>query len=68
MAGASSTETHSQGSPDMRFKNTKTGVILNLPDDFTGKNWEPVDKAPKTPHIEEPKEEPKKPTKKKKEV
>lgn len=51
----------------MRFKNTRTGVILNLPDDFTGKNWEPVEKK-RAPEEAPHRTEPKKPAKKKKEV
>ena len=49
----------------MTYKNVKTGVVMDLPEDFSGSNWEPVE-APKTPHrTEEVKESKKKATKKK---
>lgn len=53
----------------MKFVNTKNGVVMDMPEDFSGSNWEPVE-APKTPHRAETEEkaEPKKATKKKKEV
>lgn len=53
----------------MTYKNVKTGVVMDLPEDFSGSNWEPIE-APKTPHRTETEEkaEPKKATKKKKEV
>lgn len=28
----------------MKFRNVRTGIILDLPDNFTGKYWEPVNK------------------------
>lgn len=36
----------------MKFRNTKTGAVMDLPEDFSGSNWEPEEKqAPKeTPH------------------
>ncbi len=51
----------------MKFVNTKNGVVMDMPEDFSGSNWEPVE-APKTPHRTEEVKEPKKATKKKKEV
>ena len=51
----------------MTYKNVKTGVVMDLPEDFSGSNWEPVE-APKTPHRTEEVKEPKKKATKKKEV
>lgn len=30
----------------MKFRNTRTGAVLELPENFSGKYWEPVE-APK---------------------
>ena len=30
----------------MKFRNKNNGIVLELPDNFSGKNWEPVDPAP----------------------
>lgn len=61
--------TSSPTTRDMKFVNTKNGVVMDMPEDFSGSNWEPVE-VPKTPHRTETEEkaEPKKATKKKKEV
>lgn len=39
----------------MKFKNTKTGAVMELPEDFSGTNWEPEGKqAPEeAPHRKE---------------
>lgn len=52
----------------MKFINTKTGVAMDMPEDFSGSNWEPVEAPKETPHRTEEVKEPKKATKKKKEV
>ena len=34
----------------MKFRNIRTGIVVELPDNFSGKNWEPVETpAPKEP-------------------
>lgn len=40
----------------MKFRNTKTGAVMDMPEDFSGSNWEPETKqTPKeTPHRTEP--------------
>lgn len=42
----------------MKFKNIRTGIVLELPDNFSGKYWEPVEQP--TPKEPEAKKKPKK--------
>jgi len=30
----------------MKFRNRRNGIVLDLPENFSGKYWEPVDPAP----------------------
>ena len=40
----------------MKFRNIRTGIVLELPDNFSGKYWEPVEPpAPKEPEKKKPK-------------
>lgn len=27
----------------MKFRNRRSGIVLDMPDNFSGKNWEPVE-------------------------
>lgn len=47
----------------MKFRNTRNGTILELPDNFSGKYWEPVEKPVPRP-AEKKKTAAKKPAKK----
>ena len=51
----------------MKFRNIRYGTILEMPDDFSGKNWEPVDPVP-SPKAAPKKAAPKRPAKKKETV
>lgn len=40
----------------MKFRNIRTGIVLELPDNFSGKYWEPVEPpAPEKPEKKKPK-------------
>lgn len=40
----------------MKFRNRRNGIVLtNMPDTFSGKNWEPVIEAPAPASEEKPK-------------
>lgn len=40
----------------MKFRNTRNGMVLELPDNFSGTYWEPVEKpAPEKPKKQETK-------------
>ena len=41
----------------MKFRNIRTGIVLELPDNFSGKYWDPVEKpTPKKPEKKKKKE------------
>lgn len=45
----------------MKFRNTRSGAVIDMPENFSGKYWEPVEKPAPKPA---PKKAPKKTVKK----
>ena len=39
----------------MKFRNRRNGIVLDMPDTFSGKNWEPVIEEPAPVITEKPK-------------